>query len=100
MATEPLLPDVRHLQEADRGAFVIERDGERLAEMTYAGSAGGTVTVDHTHVSDDLRGQGVAKRLVDASVQWARASGTRIIPTCSYARAVFERHADLQDVLA
>lgn len=100
MASESPLPDVRLLQEADGGAFVIERGGERLAEMTYAGSAGGTATVDHTWVSDSLRGQGVAKRLVDACVQWARASGTRIVPKCSYARAVFKRHEDLQDVLA
>ena len=100
MTRESALPDIQHLQAADGGAFVIERDGERLAEMTYTGGAGGTATVDHTWVSDSLRGQGVAKRLVDACVQWARACDIRIVPACSYARAVFERHEALQDVLA
>lgn len=100
MADQSPLPAVRHLQESHGGAFVIERDGERLAEMTYVGDTGGSATVNHTWVSDALRGQGVAKRLVDACVEWARASGTRIVPTCSYAQAVFKRHDELKDVLA
>ncbi|WP_242342511.1 GNAT family N-acetyltransferase [Anaeromyxobacter terrae] len=91
--------DVRHEEQGGRGAFYVEQGGRRVAELTYAGEGGGRAVIEHTEVSDVLRGQGVARKLVDAAVTWARASGTRIVPICPYARAVFDRDASLRDVL-
>jgi predicted GNAT family acetyltransferase len=68
--------------------------------MTYARTGEGRVVIDHTQVSDVLKGQGVGKKLVLAAVEWARASGTRITPRCSFAKATFERDPSLRDVLA
>lgn len=41
-------------------AFVYEQQGERLAEITWQ-QQGQVMVMDHTYVSDKLRGQGVAK---------------------------------------
>jgi hypothetical protein len=83
------------------GEFVIERHGQRVAELTYRRAPDGTrFVIDHTEVDPSLRGQGVARRLLDAAVAWARASGQRIVPSCPYARAEFARDASLHDVLA
>jgi predicted GNAT family acetyltransferase len=90
---------VRHEPSAQHGAFVIEREGKRLAELTYT-VAGKTATLDHTEVDDALRGQGAGAKLVKAAVEWARASGTKLNPTCSYARAVFDKTPDYADVRA
>jgi uncharacterized protein len=90
--------DIRHAEAGGRGAFYVEQGGSRVAELTYSRASPGRVIVEHTEVSDTLRGQGVAKKLVLAAVEWARSTGTKIVPTCPYARSVIERDASLQDV--
>jgi predicted GNAT family acetyltransferase len=91
---------IQHEAQGKRGAFFIERGGQRVAEMTYSDGHDGKVTViDHTFVDESLRGQGIAKQLVEAAVEWARAGKHPIVPVCPFARAVFERTPEFQDVL-
>lgn len=82
------------------GRFYIARGGRTLAELIYSIDDGGRAILEHTEVSDELRGQGVARRLVEAAVAWARESGTRLVPICPFASAIFRRDASLRDVLA
>ena len=41
--------DIGHEERGHRGAFVIERDGKRLAELTYT-VAGSRVILDHAKI--------------------------------------------------
>jgi predicted GNAT family acetyltransferase len=91
--------EIRHERSGHRGAFFLERDGERLAEMTYS-VAGSRVIIDHTSVDDRLRGQGVGAQLVRAAVDWARADHARLMPLCPYAKSVFDKTPGYSDVLA
>jgi predicted GNAT family acetyltransferase len=91
---------IQHSEEDGRGAFYVEREGARLAEMTYVRAGEGLVIIDHTLVHEALRGLGVARQLLDAAVAWARATGTRVRATCPYASAQFEKDASIRDVLA
>jgi len=89
---------VQHEAKGNRGAFFIERNGQRVAEMTY--SVGGVIAIiDHTDVSDELRGTGTGARLVNAAVEWARAEHMQIVPLCPYAKSVFAKTASYGDVL-
>jgi hypothetical protein len=97
-ATEADLP-IQHAQTDEAGTFYVEVGGERLAELAYARDASGHANIEHTNVSERLRGRGMARRLVDAAVAWARATGTKLSATCSYTRSVFEKDASLRDVL-
>ena len=90
---------IQHERSGHRGAFFLERDGERLAQMTYT-VAGTRVIIDHTDVDDRLRGTGMGRKLVDAAVQWARKENARLMPLCPYAKSVFEKTPDYADVLA
>ena len=93
--------DVKQVNEGDhKGAFIVERGGERLAEMTYTTSDGGPVIIDHTWVSDTLRGQGVGAKLLAAFVARAREAHWQVIPLCPYAKSVFDKDASIRDVLA
>lgn len=98
------MADVKHLTAvppSSKGAFVVDGDnGERLAEMTYTHAGDTMVIIDHTHVSDALKGQGVGKQLVLAAVAWLRTSGLKVIPLCPFAKSVFDRDPALADVLA
>ena len=91
-------PAVRHERTDHRGAFVMERDGKRLAEMTYT-MAGDKAIIDHTTVDDALRGTGAGKKLVEAAVQWARAAKVKLLPLCPFAKSVFDKTPAYADVL-
>jgi predicted GNAT family acetyltransferase len=98
--TEARKIEIQHAEEAGRGAFFVEREGARLAEMTYVRAGDALVIIDHTEVHEALRGLGMARRLLDTAVSWARATGTRVSATCPYASAQFEKDASIRDVLA
>jgi predicted GNAT family acetyltransferase len=82
-----------------KGAWVIERDGERLAELSYT-TAGNRLILDHTDVSDKLRGTGTGKKLVEAAVLWARGANVKLIPLCPFAKSVFDKTPEFRDVLS
>ena len=79
--------------EGGKGAFVIEKDGARIAEMAI-GIAGNNLTVYHTEVSDELKGQGIASKLLATMVAYAREHQLKVIPLCPYVLAQFKRHPD------
>lgn len=91
-----------HIKQIDRGskgAFVIEVDNERLAEMTYSKAGDKLIIIDHTDVSDKLRGQGAGKQLVMKAVEYARANDIKILPLCPFAHSVFDKTPEIADVL-
>ena len=90
---------VAHEEHGKRGSFFIDRDGARVATMTYRRLDAATILVDHTLVTPALRGGGLARRLLDAAVDWARATGTRITPHCAYVVAQFAADGSIGDVL-
>jgi predicted GNAT family acetyltransferase len=91
---------VLHEQTGSRGAFYVERDGKRLAEMTYSVAGETRIIIDHTDVSDLLRGTGTGGKLVAAAVEWARKQNKKILPLCPFAKSVFDKTSSYKDVLA
>ncbi len=91
---------VQHVVEGHRGAFIIEQDGRRVAEMTYSRTSDSLVIIDHTEVAPSLGGQGVGRQLLDAAVLWARGTGTKVLSTCPFASAQFAKDPSIRDVLA
>ena len=89
-----------HRDRKDGGLFYMEVDGARVAEMTYQRLGDTHILIDHTLVDPSLRGKGVARKLLDAAVAWARGNGTRISATCSYVVVQFARDSSLRDVQA
>ena len=78
-------------------AYEYVKDGNRLAEITWVESDG-VMTMDHTYVSGELRGQGVAKELLDEAANYARANHLKMKPVCSYVVAAFEKSEIYDDV--
>lgn len=98
--THPPL-EVLHQKDGDhRGAFVVEKNGKRLAEMTYTMAGAELLIIDHTDVSDTLRGQGVGRRLLDALVAYVREAKLKVVPLCPYAKSVFDKDPSIGDVLS
>ena len=93
------LPAVTHVAAGHRGAFVFEIDGKRLAEMSYSIAGDQMIIIEHTDVDASLRGTGAGKKLLAALVDWARAEQKKVIPICPFAKSVFEKTPEFQDVL-
>jgi uncharacterized protein len=91
---------IEHEEAGSRGAFHILQGSRRVGEMTYSRTNPSLVVVDHTYVDPSLRGQGVAQHLQDALVAWARQTGHKVVPICSYVKAQFSRDPSIRDVLA
>lgn len=82
------------LEPNGKGAFVIEQNGERLAEMVIAVDKQ-NLTVYHTEVSEKLKGKGVASKLLSTMVDYARQHQLKVIALCPFVSAQFKRHPEL-----
>ncbi|MBL8914155.1 MAG: N-acetyltransferase [Archangium sp.] len=91
---------VNHEVKGHRSAFFLEKDGQRIAEMTMSRVNDHTTMIDHTEVSDTLRGQGAGRELLNAAVEWARKENQKFIPVCPFAKAQFDKDASIGDVLS
>jgi hypothetical protein len=89
---------ISHEERGNHGIFFIERGGERVAELTYRKMGDSRIVIDHTEVEPSIRGRGVARRLLDAAVAWARQTNTKISATCPYVIAQFAKDPSLGDV--
>lgn len=80
--------------------FFVEQDGNILAEMVYTMPSANKIIIEHTEVSDELRGKNVGYQLVHTAVEYARKKDIRIIPLCPFAKSVFDRKPEFADVLS
>jgi len=92
---------IEHRAAHGRGAFEIhDEDEELLAELTYI-RTDGWMTLPHTWVHRSLRGQGIARKLVQAAIDLARAEGLSARPVCSYVQRVFAAEPEaVADIVA
>lgn len=91
--------EIQHQHHLTNGEFfVIGEQHKKLAIMTYIMVNDKTMLIEHTIVGEELSGQGVGRKLVDAGVQYAREKGYKIIPQCPYANSVFQKTPEYADV--
>jgi predicted GNAT family acetyltransferase len=81
------------LNEQKKGAFIIKDGDQQLGEMVVSIS-GKNLTVYHTEVVPEAEGKGLAKKMLQEMVDYARKNGLKVIPLCPYVHAQFRRHPD------
>jgi predicted GNAT family acetyltransferase len=50
----------------------------------------------HTYVPIELRGKGIAAKLVEAALAYVKENNLKIIPSCSYVANYIERHKEYE----
>lgn len=85
--------------ENDVFAYEYIQDGEKLGEITWT-LLGDVMVMDHTYVSDKLRGQGVAKKLLDTAATHARENALKMEAVCSYVVSAFNKSDEYNDIKA
>lgn len=91
--------EITHQQTDNKGEFKVEQEGKKLASMTYSKAGKNMIIIDHTEVSDKLRGLGVGKKMVLEAVAFARNENIKLLPLCPFAKSVFDKIAEIRDVL-
>ena len=86
---------VRHNESKSR--FEIDAEGH-VAELVYRLEPG-VIDFLHTGVPKSLEGRGIAGKLAVAGLEYARASGLRVVATCPYVKSYIERHPEYKDLL-
>ncbi len=92
--------EIKHKDNKKEGTFIARKDGVDCGEMTYFWSNDDTFVINHTYVEPAFEGKGVGKELFNAAVSFARNSNSKIVPVCSFVRAMFARNESIGDVLA
>jgi len=81
---------LRHEPDRQRFVAVLEK-GEGVLE--YRAHGDGVLDYYHTFVPRELRGQGVAGRLVEFALKYAREQGLKVEPSCPFVAKVLESDA-------
>jgi predicted GNAT family acetyltransferase len=87
---------VEHDQVARR--FTIEVPSG-TARLLYARAGSGIIEYYSTYVPPAERCRGLGGQLVEAAVQYARAGGLRIIPSCWYVAQWLREHPEHADLI-
>jgi len=84
------------IQNPDENRFETLVDGY-LSKLDYI-QDGKNFVITHVGVHPELRGQGVAGRVVQVSLEYAKENSLRVIPMCSYAAAYIRRHPEYAEL--
>ena len=80
------------IHNPDENRFETTIDG-KLSKLDYIQN-GKNFVITHVGVDPSLRGQGVAGKIVEAGLEYARENSFRVVPMCSYAAAYIRRHPE------
>ena len=90
---------IKQIESVRNGLFEAWQDDVQVGELTYQRTTPERMIIDHTRVFEGFEGQGIARQLVLAAVDFARQNARTIIPVCSHARKVLTRTDEYKDVL-
>jgi len=87
---------------------VVHNEAEHRFEATVDGRLsvaeyrieGDRMIFTHTFVPPELRGHGIAEKLVRTGLEHARGKNFRVVPACSYVDVFVRRHAEFKPLLA
>ena len=78
------------IHNAQENRFEVWIDGY-LSKLDYI-QDGKNFVITHVGVHPELRGQGLAGRITQAGLEYAKAHSLRVVPMCSYAAAYIRRN--------
>lgn len=85
---------VIHTPEKNRFETTVEGYPSKLDYI----QDGKNFVITHVGVHPELRGQGLAGHIVEASLAYAKENDLRVIPMCSYAAAYIRRHPEYMEL--
>ena len=91
--------NIQQVDDNKHGIFKLFNGETVVGEMAYTWAGDTMLIIDHTDVSDQLRGQGLGRKLLNELVTFARGRNIKVIPLCPFAKSVFDKDLSIHDVL-
>jgi uncharacterized protein len=91
--------DVQIVETENKGRAIMGSPDSPLAEMTFSKAGPQLIIIDHTDVTEQLKGKNAGRQLLNALVQKAREQQIKILPLCPFAKSVFDKDPSIRDVL-
>lgn len=90
--------EVKVQQNEKEQKFFAEVEGHE-AVIEY-GMTGDVYNLAHTFVPEELRGKGIAEKLVRGTLEEIQRQGTRFLPSCPYIQTFLKKHPEFNVGLA
>lgn len=90
--------DLNIIHDEEDLRFYAEIKGDE-AELTYTYPESGVMDFDHTFVPEESRGKGIADKLVQTGLDYARSQSYQVIPSCPVVGAYIQRHPDYKELV-
>jgi hypothetical protein len=87
------------IDDGKKGSFTALMGTQPAGEIHFVWAGPDKLIIDHTEVFSGFEGKGIGKALVLKVVETARTKKVKVLPLCPYAKNLFEKTQDLQDVL-
>jgi len=68
--------------------------GEEEAELAYSLPAAGMLDFTHTYVPESARGKGIAQKLIEEGLRYARQNGYKIQASCPVVKKYLQTHPE------
>jgi predicted GNAT family acetyltransferase len=89
------MPEVRH----NEAKHQFEAGSETNPAHLHYRLRDGVMDIVHTDVPQEYQGQGLAGKLATTALEWARATGRKVIPSCSYVKTFITKHPEFSDLV-
>lgn len=90
--------EIKHTDDGTKGFFSAKEGDVKAGLMTYVWAGEDKFIIDHTEGNPDFKG--IGRKLLDAAVTYARENNKKIIPLCPFAKKMFDKTPEINDVLA
>ncbi|MDP1746425.1 MAG: GNAT family N-acetyltransferase [Bacteroidota bacterium] len=86
------LSEIEVVHNHENKQFEIRRN-DLIARIPYS-IKDDSIGLLQTHVPDEWRGKGLAKKLAECALNYAKENNLRIIPYCSFVAKYIEEHPE------
>jgi predicted GNAT family acetyltransferase len=90
---------MEQVDEGKKGYFHAMENNTEAGRMYYTWAGPDKLIIDHTEVDPKFSGKGIGKKLLMEVIKMAREKKVKIMPLCPFAKSVFDKTPEIQDVL-
>ena len=88
------------IKQSDKSFYIGDSEKEPLAEIVFAYEGEDVIEIQHTNVSETLKGQSVGKKLVQRVAEFAREKKKKVVPLCPFAyKEMMKNKEEYADIL-
>ena len=93
-----MVPEIKYFISQTGDGFEAIYQGQKVGEITFARVGSDKIIIDYTGVAPEFRHHQVGLTLVRNVANMARSQQKHILALCPFARAMFNRYPEFDDV--